>query len=638
MNRSKILIGCFGLAMLLLVGACKPDYETKFDRHHLEVPHKSRRDIYFEREGGTETIEVKTDKLAFNQWQAKSDATWCTVEKLKEGKVKVTASDYDGYQTRKALVTINYGHQEYRINVQQLGYDASIKLPEEDGVLKLKEGTFAFVEANEVDFTASIETNLNIDYVLVPDTTSWVTYDANAGLATGSGGRKILKLKLEPNRSNSDRYCTITLQSSQNWDSTIQFVVLQSKQNYTLLTSYHGEEREEVSVKDIGQRFRIPFNRGITDGTYSIEVSEEAKEWLTIPAEQLHEGKLSSTKFELYAEAKTNLGDDPRRGSITLTSENNNKRFVLNFNQQEFQNIAPENVANVTTTAGAGYIDVSWEHAELLNYNKVEVTMTSTYEGLKPRTMVVEADKVLEQKSLRFNNTFAFAGEYTFSVKTYGPKGKPSASPQTAKGRSEAWSNPTEKMQVPLTEDLLSNNHKNLKTGTTDQRIGRLVDNDPNTDYATKDNSDDGKAHYIQVNLPKTLKGSFFFDYLAKSGGQGLGDIMLAKVFGQVSGSEEWEELPGELNYPMRDVASSRKKEYTTKDRITIPQGKNYASLRFVPKKRRNNVTLSERGVSADWFNLSELRLWEVPGEDWAKENLATIFPEETSDGATTTP
>lgn len=596
-------------ALTLGLGACSPDYETQFDRSLLEVPHKSQRMINFDREGGEASIEVVTN-VPLEKWHAEANADWCEVKK-EAGKVVVMASPYYGYQVRKALVTVYYGHQEYKVQVQQAGHRATLDMPREGGFFRLKEGHFAYVGGSSTEFNAPITTNLNIDHVIVPDTVSWVTFER---ITEGSEGKKIVKLQLQPNRSNNDRYCTMTLQSSQNWDATVQFVLVQSKVGYNLIPLYNNMSQE---VMDLGGKLRIPFDRDFTDGTYDVEVSADAQEWLKIPENQLSEGKLSSTRNELYANVDMNLTQTPRTGTITFTSQNNGKRYVLTLNQEQFQNKPPHNVVGASATAGNGSITLNWNNADLINYTKVEVEMSSSYDGIRPVKKVIDN---VNTTTVTFDNTFRFAGQYTFTIKTYGPTNIETTELVLIKGTSNAWS---QSVQIPLTANMLSTNANHSEGGG----LPKLVDGVTNNGYFHSNyggNSTDGKQHRIQIMMTTAITGEFYLDYYGRPNGNGSGDVKRAKIFVNESGADTdtaWSEL-GELAYTL---PSGRGQHGATTSRLKT--NKNILGIRFVPQERRNKV-LAQNGARSEWFNLGELRLWSVRDEDWAKNNLQTIFPQ----------
>lgn len=110
---------------------------------------------------------------------------------------------------------------------------------------------------------------------------------------------------------------------------------------------------------------------------------------------------------------------------------------------------------------------------EKANYSKVVITYLDT-----PRRMNVR--KELTDKNVttcKLDSTFAFAGEYEFTVKTYGPTGLETASPLTVKSRSLEWS---EKKEVTLTESMITANATQTNDGGG---IPALVDRKVNTYY-----------------------------------------------------------------------------------------------------------------------------------------------------------
>lgn len=608
--KTKIIIASAILAagVATTFTACAPDYDTDFDKNLLEVPHKSQALITFQKEGGERTIEVKTN-VPTKEWQAKSNAEWCKIEQ-QDGKVVVKASTYDKYQMRKAVITINYGHQSYDVKVIQLGLEATLQLVEDGGFIKRKNGFMAYVEGNTDEFVAPVSTNLNIDHVIVPDTTTWVHFDKPEKFEEDAQGRKLIKLKLDANKTNSDRYCTMTLQSSQNWDATVTFVLIQSKTGFRVVPCYTDTE---YTIEDLGGKIRIPYTQEIKDGKWFIKVPEAAKEWLTVKKDTLF-----NTDGEFTAIAKMNLAAQPREAVITMKSENQNKVHNIKIKQQAFKEVPPFNVINAKTHAENGKIKLTWDQPEIVNYNRLEITMHNE----KLNKTIKKEVKNANSTSIVFDKTFKFAGEYEFTIKSFGPTGKETNQPVKVTGTSKEWS---ESVQIKLTEAMISANATHDGDGGG---IPALIDNNTNTYYHSAWNDakapKDHKPHRLQFNLESSpCSSEFYFDYMGRGNGDGGGDVKKADIYGSTSGvdnDDAWEKI-GEITY---ELPAGRGQQGKAKNHLK--PNKTYTYLRFIPTSRRNKETFSGKGTSGDWFNMSEIRLYQVHDEAWAEKNINKIL------------
>ncbi len=209
----------FGVGLLLvstLIISCSPDYQTDFEVKTLEIDNRDLALINFAIEGGQKEIKVETN-VPSDMWKASSNADWCNVEK-RQDKVIVSANRNDMYVTRQALVTIAYGHQTYSIDVLQTGQQASILIDgETSGVIKV-------VAINGGEISVNVESNVVIDYISIPDTTTWVNL---LELVNESGTQKTLRFAVDPSYDGMARYSTIILQSSQNFSKIASFIIKQ---------------------------------------------------------------------------------------------------------------------------------------------------------------------------------------------------------------------------------------------------------------------------------------------------------------------------------------------------------------------------------------------------------------------------
>lgn len=209
----------FGVGLLLvstLIISCSPDYQTDFEVKTLEIDNRDLALINFAIEGGQKEIKVETN-VPSDMWKASSNADWCNVEK-RQDKVIVSANRNDMYVTRQALVTIAYGHQTYSIDVLQTGQQASILIDgETSGVIKV-------VAINGGEISVNVESNVVIDYISIPDTTTWVNL---LEPVNESGTQKTLRFAVDPSYDGMARYSTIILQSSQNFSKIASFIIKQ---------------------------------------------------------------------------------------------------------------------------------------------------------------------------------------------------------------------------------------------------------------------------------------------------------------------------------------------------------------------------------------------------------------------------
>ena len=233
MKKNILIIGLasiFGIASGLI--SCSPDYETEFKVETLVVPDKSQAPITFPLLGGEHEIEVQTN-VPLDRWSAQSNAEWCKVVQH-EGKVVVSASANNIYKQRRAEITVAYGHQSYSITVSQFGKEPAILI----GDKLQQEGYVEIIDAERETLTIPVATNLNLDNIIIPDTCDWIrlaeqpaTFDAKTRAAEDVNKQE-LKFTLDKSTETDVRYCTIILQSSQNYSYTASFLIKQQPRGY----------------------------------------------------------------------------------------------------------------------------------------------------------------------------------------------------------------------------------------------------------------------------------------------------------------------------------------------------------------------------------------------------------------------
>lgn len=603
-------IYALALACALGVGvgftSCKPDYETEFHVSTLKVPYKSQGLITFVKEGGEQDITVNTN-LKLEEWMATSNAEWCVVTK-QAGKVVVTAGLNAGYKERQALVTIAYGHQKYNVRVKQMGKESTLEILEQDGFTPVKGLMTKVIEAADNRLVVPLRTNLQIDHVLVPDTCNWVHYNvaANNLVADETTGQVSLQLDIDPSIELTERYCTLILQSSMNFSVTRELLIKQGPRGFVVLPV---EGKTTFEVEDAGDILKVPFTRNGGADSYTIEVLTGA-DWITATKSTRNTTDRSDT---LTLTVAPNEVETPRTGTIKVKSTNTaeDSHFIITVNQKQFVPVSPNNVVNLTATPGAGFITLNWEKPAKANYSKVEVTYADT-----PRRKAQVVKTVTDRNitTLRIDSTFTFGGEYTFTVKTYGPTGIATTTPLTVSSRSEAW---TEKARVSLTGATITSNAEELGEGERN-RIPALTDGDLGTFFHTNwsRNASDNKPHQITIQLREPMYKRIAVGYSSRPNGDGGGDVKRAEIYVSETGAEGSWKRAGELTFNL----PGGRRQYTESTNVVEADG-NYRYIRFQPTERRTAV-LGASGTSGDWWNMGEFYLYEMRDEAWIQNRL----------------
>ncbi|WP_019539859.1 discoidin domain-containing protein [Proteiniphilum acetatigenes] len=219
MRKNIVLFGLIGILISALgVNSCAPDYQTDFEVKTLIVPDKSLAPVFLPVEGGESVANVETN-VALADWSTSSNAAWLSVDK-KEGRVTMTAENNDTFAPRLARVTIEYGHQAYYINVTQAGNSPYLLVDgERTGVVK----SFTAAEATT---SVVVKSNMALDHILIPDTADFISVDAITDIP-GSTDEKMVSFKISQNFGRNVRYGGITFQSSDNYDHTASFLIIQ---------------------------------------------------------------------------------------------------------------------------------------------------------------------------------------------------------------------------------------------------------------------------------------------------------------------------------------------------------------------------------------------------------------------------
>lgn len=548
--KKNILI--IGLASIFGIASglisCSPDYETEFKVETLVVPDKSQAPITFPLLGGEHEIEVQTN-VPLDRWSAQSNAEWCKVVQH-EGKVVVSASANNIYKQRRAEITVAYGHQSYSITVSQFGKEPAILI----GDKLQQEGYVEIIDAERETLTIPVATNLNLDNIIIPDTCNWI------------------RLAEQP-------------------------------------ATFDAKTRAAEDVNKQELKFTLD-NSPAGEVSYTYEVEESAQSWITpvsLPASRA----LRDVSESFIIKANTEVENQPREGKITFKSTNSTDKvpsqFVVTVKQAGFIATPPLNVINATATPGAGSIQLQWEIPEDVDFNKIKITYYDKVTKENKEILIND----YKTTSYIIDDTYQCAGEYSFTINTYGPTGMETDSPVTITGISGEAS---EMERVTLTIDMLSDNANHVGDGGG---LPALIDGKVNTYYHTKWNAPvTTEAHYVQIKLNKPLK-DLCFEYDARqSGVNNGGDVKAATIYGSMNG-EFFESMGNEeFNLPTTNGGHA-----TAKNNVSGKQAYNY--IRFTPTARRDKDPLDYTVAGSAWWNMSEIYLYRIRHDEaWAREQL----------------
>ena len=609
MKKNILIIGLTGiLGTFVALSSCGPDYETEFNVLTLTIPSESQAAVVFPLSGGEHEIEVETN-VALDNWTVSSNAEWCKLQK-QEGKVTVSADQNEGYKQRIAEVTIAYGHQSYSISVKQFGLEPVIDIP------GLTDDGMKAVDAKATSLSIQVNTNLNLDVITVPDTCNWVRFNEPKELKAKKGQKAVkaedivkknLVFSLDQNTDTIVRYCTITLQSSQNYNCVGTFIIKQQPRGYIVDID---DAHKVFEVKAMGETITIPFKvNGPAGAEYEYVIDENAQTWIKPATAPLTRGALRDASESFIIEPNTAVVEQPREGTITFTSKDpvDPNSFTVTVKQAGFVPVPPVNVVNATATPGAGHITLQWEAPEDVDYSKVKITY---YDKVTKENKEIEIDG-FKTTSAIIDDTYQCAGEYSFTFKTYGPTGMETESPVIITGTSgEAF----ELERVILTVDMLSANATQDGDGGG---LPALIDGKGGTYYHSRwQDPVVSEAHYVQIKLNKPLQG-LRFEYDARQTGiNNGGDVTIATIYGSTNG--EYFESMGteEFNLPTSNGGHA-----TAKNNVNGKQAYNY--IRFTPTARRDQATLDYTNANKAWWNMAEMYLYRVRHDEaWAKEQL----------------
>ena len=202
----------------------------------------------------------------------------------------------------------------------------------------------------------------------------------------------------------------------------------------------------------------------------------------------------------------------------------------------------------------------------------------------------------------KIDNTFKVAGEYTFTIKTYGPTGMETEIPVTVTGTSEAM---PEYFAVNLRENMLSTNAQEPNEGP----IRNLVDGNVNTFFHSAWSYSVGAPHYFEIHLDKAMQ-NFDYNFSTRGNSGGANTVKRMKIEVSNDGTT-WTEVAVH-SYPQPGSGEIVKGEPASADSP-------FTKMRFTPLARHNADPINNA-----WFNMSEFRLFDKApySELWAGAQL----------------
>ena len=477
-----------------------------------------------------------------------------------------------------------------------MGLESVLRIPEENPFFN-REGTFySLLESNVTSIDVPVETNLNLDNIIVPDTVSFVRLDASKTVK--DNGIVKLHFDMDANTSGETRYCTVRLKSSDNWDASIEYVIEQSAKGYKVRPIYPmASKQASVEMVDLGRTYRVPFQRAVSDGNYEIIIPDDAKDWLSTT-------KKFISGSEVVFTATLNTTDNARSCDVVCKPSNGSAQpFIIHVSQQPFQDIVPTGVNDLNVTPGKGQFNVTWKAPDDVNYEKVIVRAKSNMAGVPESVKEVAATET----SCVLNDVFNFAGDYTITVTTQGLRGKNTNAPATATAQANEWS---ESVLIPLTASMVSSN--SMQAG---HEIGSAVDGNKTTFFQTKSNgSTSDPRPYIDITLNEGINGTFYLAFDENKVTTNDRNPKRVNIYASADVITAATPVATHVTYRSAN-ALSEPLSYTKTNGATITH------IRFEPTERKNGTKINNGGGSFYWY-LAELHLYVYHDEAWKKEQL----------------
>lgn len=211
----------------LMMGGCKPDYDTKFEVTQFEVVYKDRGAIYLTATGGEKAIRIQTN-VPTEKWTVESNAEWIKLTPSRD-QVLVSVPAYDDFGARKGMIHISYGHKSYNINVEQTSakevvFEVLGQSDPKDFVKTLP--------ASGGEVSVQVRSNAPITDLVIPDSCAWMKLKQKEDLEDG-----VVKYSftVDPSESVRPRYASAYLYTSSDISQVASFSIKQNNIKYTMI-------------------------------------------------------------------------------------------------------------------------------------------------------------------------------------------------------------------------------------------------------------------------------------------------------------------------------------------------------------------------------------------------------------------
>ena len=256
--------------------------------------------------------------------------------------------------------------------------------------------------------------------------------------------------------------------------------------------------------------------------------------------------------------------------------------------------LIPEDISDITTTSGPGYIHLKWNKPADGNifYTKIKY-----YDPLEKKEVV----RLSSVDTLRVPNTRAKFGEYTFNLQTFSYTDNANANTHEVKGISgKAPASEVILQRVLSAEDLSTNAPEPTGDG-----VENLVDGDIKTFFhsAWSENVPN-KPHWVQIKLAKEMQ-IFRLQYAPRNNSNNK--PIDFDLLGSMDG-ENWT-LIKNFTKEKDNLPTNGTTEYKSK---TIKAQTPFLFLK---------LSVNETNNGTDYWTMSELRLYDVTVIDPEADN-----------------
>lgn len=245
--RKKEIIPSYIIILLFIISSCAVDTtELHVEQNAFDIP------------ASGEWLRVHID--VNNEWNAESDAEWCTVTpsygNKSDNTINVYVSGNRAYEDRNCTITISSKEKSETIQIRQRQSD----------VIFVEDRN---INISDVEQTFTIDVDANVEYEVIIDQ-SWLKL-----VSTKSISSRTLSFQAEANTAIENRSATIFL--AQKGGNFIRTITVTQKQKDVLVSSVN-----EISF---GWKETNEFVNVLSNVDYRIEISDNV-DWIIVNREQ----------------------------------------------------------------------------------------------------------------------------------------------------------------------------------------------------------------------------------------------------------------------------------------------------------------------------------------------------------------